>query len=209
MKKIAVLILLIGLFNVNMRAQAKQREELLKQIAAFQVYIGYAQKGYSFAKKGLSVIGDFKRGELDLHLDYFNSLININPKIKNYSRVAQIIALQVKILKSYSRTMRYVKQNDLFHGDEVAYVKRVLDRLLKDCDGTVDELTAVLTKGKLELKDDERLEKIDALYQNMLESESFCEDFSNQTRMMGFSRSAESKDVQTSHALQGLKDRIP
>lgn len=209
MKKIAVLILLIGLFNVNIRAQAKQREELLKQIAAFQVYIGYAQKGYSIAKKGLSVIGDFKRGELDLHLDYFNSLININPKIKNYSRVAQIIALQVKILKSYSRTMRYLNQNDLFHGDEVAYVKRVLDRVLKDCDGTVDELTAVLTKGKLELKDDERVERIDALYQNMLESESFCDDFSNQTRMMGFARSAESKDVKTSHALQGLKDRIP
>lgn len=209
MKKIAVMILLTVLFNGKIQAQAKQREELLKQIAAFQVYIGYAQKGYSIAKKGLNVIGDFKRGELDHHLDYFNSLNTINLKIKNYFRVAQIIALQVKILKNYNRTMRYVNQNDLFHGDEVAYVKRVLDRLLKDCDGIVDELTAVLTKGNLELKDDERLERIDVLYQNMLESQIFCEDFSNQTRMMGFSRSAESKDVKTSHALQGLKDHIP
>ena len=209
MKKITVLIFLMGLFNGNLQAQAKQREELLKQIAAFKVYIGYAQKGYSIAKKGLNVIGDFKRGEFGLHLDYFNSLKAINPKIKNYARVAQIISLQVKILKSYSRTMSYVNQNDLFHGDEVAYVKRVLDRLLKDCDATVDELTAVLTKGKLELKDDERLKRIDALYRNMLESQSFCEDFSNQTRMLGFSRSAESKDVKTSHALQGVKDNIP
>jgi hypothetical protein len=209
MKKIAVLILLMGLFNGNMQAQAKQREELLKQIAAFKVYIGYAQKGYSIAKKGLNVIGDFKRGELDLHIDYFNSLNTINPKIKNYSRVAQIITLQVKILKGYTRTMSYMNQNDLFHGDEVAYVKRVLDRLLKDCDATIDELTAVLTQGKLELKDDERLERIDALYQNMLESQSFFEDFSNQTRMMGFSRSTEAEDVKTSYALQGLKDNIP
>jgi hypothetical protein len=209
MKKIAVLIFLTVLFNGKIQAQAKQREELLKQIAAFQVYIGYAQKGYSIAKKGLNVIGDFKRGEFDLHLDYFNSLNTINPNIKSYFRVAQIIALQVKILKNYNRTMRYVNQNDLFHGDEVAYVKRVLDRLIKDCDGIVGELTAVLTKGKLELKDDERLERIDVLYQNMLESQIFCEDFSNQTRMMGFSRSAESKDVKTSHALQGLKDHIP
>ncbi|QIH37330.1 hypothetical protein G7A72_00215 [Flavobacterium sp. Sr18] len=209
MKKIAVLILLMGLFNGNMQAQAKQREELLKQIAAFKVYIGYAQKGYSITKKGLNVIGDFKRGELDLHIDYFNSLNTINPKIKNYIRVAQIITLQVKILKGYSRTMSYMNQNDLFHGDEVAYVKRVLDRLLKECDARIDELTAVLTQGKLELKDDERLERIDALYQNMLESQSFFEDFSNQTRMMGFSRSAEAEDVKTSHALQGLKDNIP
>lgn len=209
MKKIAVLVFLMGLFNGNVQAQAKQREELLKQIAAFKVYIGYAQKGYSIAKKGLNVIGDFKRGEFGLHLDYFNSLKAINPKIKNYARVAQIISLQVKILKSYSHTLSYVNQNDLFHGDEVAYVKRVLDRLLKDCDATVDELTAVLTIGKLELKDDERLERIDVLYRNMLHSQSFCEDFSNQTRMLGFSRSAESKDVKTSHALQGVIDNIP
>ena len=209
MKKIAVLILFMGLFNGDMQAQAKQREELLKQIAAFKVYIGYAQKGYSIAKKGLNVIGDFKRGELDLHIDYFNSLNTINPKIKNYTRVAQIITLQVKILKGCSHTMSYVNQNDLFHGDEVAYVKRVLDRLLKECDATVEELTAVLTQGKLELKDNERLERIDALYQNMLENQGFFEDFSNQTRMMGFSRSTEAENVKTSHVLQGVKDNVP
>ncbi len=209
MKKIAVFVLLMGLFNGNIQAQSKQREELIKQIAAFKVYIEYAQKGYSIAQKGLNIIGDFKQGELGLHLDYFNSLNTINPKIKNYSRVAQIIALQVKILKSYRRTIRYVNQNDLFHGDELAYVKRVLDRLLKDCDETVDELTVVLTQGKLELKDDERLERIDALYQNMLKSHSFCEDFSNQTSMMGFFKSAESKDGKTSRALQGIKDNVP
>jgi len=209
MKKIVVLLLFAGFLNGNMYAQAKQREELLKQILALKVYIGYAQKGYSIAKKGLNVIGDFKRGELDLHLDYFNSLNAINPNIKNYAIVAKIILLQVNILKSYSHTMRYVNQNDLFHGDELAYVKRVLDRLLKDCDTTVDELTVVLTQGELELNDDERLERIDALYQTMLENNNFCQDFSNQTRMLGFSRSSESKDVKTGRALQGLKDNVP
>lgn len=209
MKKIVVLLLFAGFLNGNMYAQAKQREELLKQILALKVYIGYAQKGYSIAKKGLNTIGDFKQGDLDLHLDYFNSLNAINPNIKNYAIVAKIILLQVNILKSYSHTMRYVNQNDLFHGDELAYVKRVLDRLLKDCDTTVDELTVVLTQGKLELKDDERLERIDILYQTMLENHSFCQDFSNQTRMLGFSRSSESRDVKTSRALQGLKDNLP
>jgi hypothetical protein len=209
MKKTVLLLLLGGLLAGNMQAQAKQREELLKQIAAFKVYIGYAQKGYSIAKKGLNTIGDFKRGEFNLHIDYFNSLNNINPKIKNYTRVAQIISLQVRILERYSRTMRQVNQNDLFHGDEVAYIKRVMERLIKNCDTTLDELTMVLTEGKLEMKDDERLERIDMLYQNMLESYSFCEGFSNQTRMMSVSRSTNSKDVKTSRALQGLNNNVP
>ena len=88
MKKIVVLLLLMGLSNGNILAQEKQREELLKQIAAFKVYIEYAQKGYSIAKKGLNAISDFKRGELDLHADYFNSLNLINPQIKNYNSPA-------------------------------------------------------------------------------------------------------------------------
>ncbi|MFE3872228.1 hypothetical protein ACFX5F_13445 [Flavobacterium sp. ZS1P70] len=209
MKKIVLLLMLMGLSNGNLLAQEKQREELLKQIAAFKVYIEYAQKGYSIAKKGLTAISDFKRGELDLHADYFNSLNLINPQIKNYNRVVQIIALQVKILNSCNRTIRHINQNDLFHGSEVAYIKRVLDRLITDCDTAVDELINVLTQGKLEMKDDERLERIDKLYQSMQENYSFCENFSNQTRMMGLSRNAESKDVKTSRVLQGVNKNVP
>lgn len=206
MKKIVLLLLFAGFLNGNIYAQEKQREALLKQIAAFKMYIEYAQKGYSIAQKGLRTISDFKRGEFNLHTDYFNSLKRINPKIKNYSRVAEIIALQIKILKSYNRIIRRVRKDDLFHGNEVAYIKRVLERLIENCDGTLEDLIVIVTAGKLEMKDDERIKRIDVLYQNMLESYTFCEDFSNQTRLMSLSRGKDTKDVKTSRALQGLNN---
>ncbi|MFV8342075.1 hypothetical protein [Flavobacterium sp. XS2P39] len=209
MKKIVLLLLFAGFLNGNIYAQEKQREALLKQIAAFKMYIEYAQKGYSIAQKGLRTIGDFKRGEFNLHTDYFNSLKRINPKIKNYSRVAEIIVLQVKILKSYSRIIRQVRKDDLFHGNEVAYIKRVLERLIENCDGTLEDLIVIITAGKLEMKDDERIKRIDALYQNMLESYAFCEDFSKQTRLMSLSRGKEVRDVKTSRALQGFTNNLP
>lgn len=209
MKKIVLLLLFAGFLNGNSYAQAKQREELLKQIAAFKVYIDYAQKGYSIAQKGLSTIGDFKRGEFNLHTDYFNSLKKINPKIKSYTRVAEIISLQVKVLKNYSRTIRQIEQNDLFHGDEIAYIKRVLERLIENCDRTLAELIVIVSEGKLEMKDDERMNRIDFLYQNMLESYTFFEDFSNQARLMSLSRDKEASDVKTSRALQGFNNNLP
>jgi hypothetical protein len=209
MKKIVLLLLFAGFLNGNSYAQAKQREELLKQIAAFKVYIGYAQKGYSIAQKGLSTISDFKRGEFNLHEDYFNSLKKINPKIKSYTRVAEIISLQVKVWNNYSHIIRQVRQDDLFHGDEIAYIKRVFERLIENCDGTLAELIVIVTAGKLEMKDDERIKRIDALYQNMLESYTFCEDFSNQTRLMSRSRAKEATDVKTSRALRGFKNNLP
>jgi hypothetical protein len=209
MKKIVLLLLFTGFLHGNIYGQSKQREELLKQIVALKMYIGYAQKGYSIAKKGLNTISNFKRGEFNLHEVYFNSLNKINPKVKSYVRVSQIILLQVKVMESYKSTLRQVQQNDLFHGDEIAYIKRVLERLIENCDGTLAELIAIVADGKFEMKDDERMKRIDALYQNMLESYTFCEDFSNQTKMMSLSRGKEATDIKTSRALQGFKNNLP
>jgi hypothetical protein len=209
MKKIVLLLLFTGFLHGNIYGQSKQREELLKQIVALKMYIGYAQKGYSIAKKGLNTISNFKRGEFNLHEVYFNSLNKINPKVKSYARVSQIILLQVKVMESCKSTLRQVQQNDLFHGDEIAYIKRVLERLIENCDGTLAELIAIVTEGKFEMKDDERMKRIDALYQNMLESYTFCEDFSNQTKMMSLSRGKEATDIKTSRALQGFKNNLP
>lgn len=209
MKKIVLFLLFSGFLNGNIYAQAKQREVLLKQIAALQIYIGYAQKGYSVAKKGLNTIGDFKRGEFNLHTDYFNSLKTVNPKIKKYARVAEIISLQVKIIKSYGGIYRQVQQGDLFHGDEVDYIKRVFDRLIENCDDNLEELITIVTDGQLEMKDDERMKRIDAIYQNMLENRTFCESFSNQTRLMSLLRTTDTKEVKTSRALRGINTDLP
>jgi hypothetical protein len=209
MKKIVLFLLFSGFLNGNIYAQAKQREALLKQIAALQIYIGYAQKGYSVAKKGLNTIGDFKRGEFNLHTDYFNSLKTVNPKIKKYARIAEIISLQVKIIKSYGGIYRQVQQDDLFHGDEVDYIKRVFDRLIENCDDNLEELITIVTDGKLEMKDDERMKRIDAIYQNMLENRTFCESFSNQTRLMSLSRTKDTKDVTTSRAVRDINTDLP
>jgi hypothetical protein len=209
MKKTALLLLLTGLLNGNIYGQAKQRKILLKQIIALKMYMGYAQKGYSIAKSGLNTIGNFKRGELVVHTDYFNSLKIINPSVKDYFRVIQIIELQVKISVKYRSILKQVQQEDLFHGDEIAYIKRVLDRLIKNSDAILTELTLVFTQGKLEMKEDERISKIDILYQDMLDSYLFCESFSNQTGIMSLSRRTHSKEIKTSRVLQGININLP
>ncbi|ULT42931.1 conjugal transfer protein TraI [Niabella defluvii] len=73
MKKILLFLLLVVSAGSNLQAQTfaewfqqkkTQKKYLLQQIAALQVYIGYAKKGYNIAKDGLNTIGGFTRGEL-------------------------------------------------------------------------------------------------------------------------------------------------
>lgn len=209
MKKIFLLVLFTALTTGNLQAQAKQQRMLLEQIAALQVYIGYAQKGYSAVKKGLNTIGDFKRGEFNLHTDYLNSLKVVNPKIKKYARVTEIIGLQTKIMKSYKILYQQIRQDDLFHGDEVDYIKRVFERLIKNCDTNLDELLTIVTDGKLEMKDDERMKRIDMIYQNMLDNYAFSESFSNETKILAVSKAAELKEAKNSRVVNGINTDLP
>lgn len=204
MKKLFLFLLFTALMNNDINGQPKQRKVLLQQIAALKIYVDYAQKGYSVVKKGLTTIGNFKRGEFNLHSDYFNSLKTVNPKIKEYSKVAEIIALQLRIIKSSGFIIRQVQWDDLFHGDEIAYIKRVVDRLLENCDGNLEELLTIVTDGQLEMKEEERMKRIDVLYLNMLENYSFGEIFTKETRLMVLSRAKEKKDLKTSRDLRGI-----
>lgn len=209
MKKIFLLVLFTALITGNLHAQAKQQRVLLQQIAALQVYIGYAKKGYSAVKKGLNTIGDFKRGEFNLHTDYLNSLKAVNPKIKKYARVTEIIGLQIKIMKGYKSLHQQIQQDDLFHGDEVDYIKRVFERLIKNCDTNLNELLTIVTDGKLEMKDDERVKRIDMIYQNMLDNYTFSESFSNETKILAVSKATELKEAKNSRVLNGINTDLP
>ena len=204
MKKIIVLFL-AGLFlNQAVQAQAKQRKELLLQIAALQVYIDYARKGYSAVSKGLNFIGDVKKGEVNLHGDYFTSLLKINPKVKNYYKVAEILSMQFNIMKIYKRTYADLKGNDLFHGSELDYIERSFERLLENCNATLEQLLVLTTDSKLELKDDQRIERIDALYKTMLEDYSFCLSFSREAKLLSLSKSREKSDTERTNFIYGL-----
>ncbi|SHH15918.1 hypothetical protein [Flavobacterium johnsoniae] len=204
MKKTAVILITLCVFNFNMNGQAKQRKELILQIAALQVYIDYAKKGYSAVSKGLNFIGDARKGELNLHGDYFTSLLKINPKIRNYYKTAEIISLQYKIMKLCRKTAFDLKTADLFHGNELDYIERSFGRLLQNCDQTLDQLLAITTDAQLELKDDQRIERIDQLHKTMQEDYNFCLSFCSEARLLSVSKTADKEDSKGLNELYGL-----
>lgn len=215
MKKAILFLLLFVSATGSLQAQTftewfqqkkTQKKYLLQQIAALQVYIGYAQKGYKIAKEGLTTISGFTKGEFSLHGDYFNSLKTVNPEVRKYVKVADIIALQVKIVRDYNRTYEQLAKSDAFSGEERDYIRRVLGRLLNDCEQTLDELIAVTSDGKLEMKDDERMKRIHQLYMDMQDKYTFSKSFSNDASLMAAARTRERIEVQTSRALQGIKN---
>lgn len=196
-------IIIITILSVTVNAQKKY---MLQQIAALQVYIGYLQKGYSIAKKGLNLIGDLKKGELDLHSDYFTSLKAVNPKIYNSAKIGGCISLQIQILNTYRNAYPKLKQSMAFNEEESKYMNLVFNKLIDNCAITIDELIEVTTSEKLVMKDNERLKRVDVLYNDLQDKYSFIKDFVAEAKVLAVSRLKEQKDIQNSRVINDIKN---
>ena len=182
-----------------------QKKYLLQQIAALQVYSGYLSKGYTIAKNGLNTITSIKNGDFNQHDNYFTSLITVNPKIKQYGKVAVIIALQISIAKQSGNAIKNFRNNRHFTQAEIKYLQSVFNSLLSGCAKNLDELLNLITNGNLQMKDDERINAIDKIYIEMQDKQQFTRAFSNSTAGLSIQRSNEENDIIISKKLNGLK----
>ena len=213
MKKIIAIAILLSLtksmsaqtFAEWFRQKSTQKKYLIQQIAALQVYIGYVSKGYSIAKKGLNTIQDIKHGDFDLHKNYFSSLASVNPRIKRYTRVADIISLEINIVRQTASVIHYCKESKQLTLSELTYLQNVFDQLLSDCSKSLDKLFAVITDGSLTMKDDERIEAIDKIYDDMVDKQVFCTSFGNTTKGLCVQRMNEQNEILFSKKLNNVK----
>lgn len=208
------ILILLSLFIVSINANSQTWEEwtrqkktkikrLLEQIAANQVYIEYAKKGYKIATDGLHTIRDIKNGDFRLHLGFVDSLKIVNPKIKNSVKVADIIAAQLRIIKSTSFALRQMRESQQFTTDEVDYCKKVFDNLLEECLKNIDELFFVVTNGQASMNDEERIRRIDKLYLDMQEKSAFTSSFSNEIGTLAIQRLTEQTEINYSKKING------
>lgn len=193
------------IFDEWFNQKSTQKKYLLQQIAALQVYLGYAKKGYKIVTSGINTIRNIKNGDLNLHRDFFNRLKNVNPAIRRYAKVADIIAYQVKIIKQTKVTIQQIRETKQFTEAEMDYCKKVFDNLLDECMKTVEELILVTTPGELEMKDDERLKRIDGLYADVQDKYSFACSFGEDMGLLAVQRLGEQMEVNRSKLINGIK----
>ena len=212
MKKLVLVIILF--FNSFVYGQTlaewtqqkkTQIKYLVQQIAALQVYATYVGKGYDIAKKGLDAIHAIKKGDFSLHENYFSSLQKVNPAVKAYTKIADIIALQISIVQNCKRQRNFMKQSHQFSNNELLYARKVLDNVLDGCAGIIDELTGLITDGVLQMKDNERIKRIDKLYDSMKERSAFTQHFGNGTNILAVQRMKDQNDVQVTKELYGIQ----
>jgi len=180
------------LLSLTCYGQGPGMQAMIKQIALVQIYIGYLQKGYSIAQKGLNTISDIRNGHWQLDIAFFERLNKINPAIAGYGKVAEILRLQQAVL----HRCRELKKLTL-HQDEAGYIEKVTELLAADVETILRLLNMLISNNQLKMDDGARIESIETIYAGMNDKYSFITGFLNDAKLLLLNRTKEQNDLRT------------
>lgn len=182
-------------------AQKKtQKQYLLQQIVALQVFSGYLKQGYQIATKGMNSISGSLKAENGLHITYYRRMKSVDPLIKNNEMVKDIIAWQQDILVR----LQDITQISGLTADEKNYLGNVRAAVLKDCDQQLNTLQNVITDGKMEMSDAERIALMTKIHTAMMDNYRFASGFSAQAKIYAAEKQQGLNEVATEKQLYGI-----
>lgn len=212
MKKIIILLLVITAAKAQAQflggffSQQSDKEKLMvTQIAEYDVYLHALKTGYNIAETGLNTAQQLKGGTFNLHTAYFNSLAQVNPVVQNNPKGKAIVTLAAKIGNQFATEISWQQQQKHLSATELAYLHKVQDNLLTKCQADVSETNDVLTPGKLQMTDQERLAWLDKLYADMQDKYAFASSFTNKCHTLASSRAQDKRSKSQLKQLYGIQ----
>lgn len=182
-------------------AQKKtQKQYLLQQIVALQVFSGYLKQGYQIATKGMSSISGSLKTENGLHTTYYSRMKNADPVIKNNDMVKDIMAWQKDILVR----LQPITELSGLTADEKNYLGNVRAAVLNDCDQQLGMLQKVISDGQLEMSDSERLTLLMKIHTAMMDNYRFVSGFAAQIKIYVIQRQQEQNQTIVEKQLYGV-----
>lgn len=184
-----------GIFN----QKGEMIKKCIEQIALLGTYIRQAKQGYNIIDKGLKTVKNIKNGEFDLHDLYYTSLKTINPSVKGFSKIEAAIETGSGISTIGSKTIYLINGSEWLSPGEKSYLRKLMTKLLDETDKDLENLANLVTSGKIELTDDERVRRIDEVYRELHNKSSFVQKFSSTIKMLIANRSS---DIRSSGQVQ-------
>lgn len=208
MKK-CIMIMWIILFSFSGRvvAQSTEIQQLLlnvEKLAQLKKILSNMKKGYEIVSTGYNTIKDISKGNFNIHQTFLDGLMQVSPTVKKYKKITEIISYQTQLVKEYKSAFRRFDASNLFNTNEIQYMDNVYTNLFNKSLQNLEELTMVITAGKLRMSDDERINAIDRIYNDIADKLVFLRTFNKENNVLAIQRGREMVDTKVSKKLNGL-----
>lgn len=182
----------------NTRAQSTEAQQLLlnvEKLTQLKNILTDMKKGYQIVSQGYTSIKNIAQGNFSLHEVFLDGLLLVNPEIKKYQRLADIISNQKRIVSEYKSAYKRFKGSGNFTNGEIEYLGNVYSELTSQTVKNLDDLATVITSSQLRMSDDERLQAIDRIFEDTRGKLTFLRHFNRQASTMNIQREKEKSDL--------------
>lgn len=158
-------------FPTGVRAQEDEIQQLLlnvEKLEQLKDLLENMKEKYRILNQGYQQVSNLTEGNFRLHEVFLNRLVQVNPKVRSYHRVGEIIQLQIRMIQAIAASKNEFRRNDLLNEEELDQVFRVFSSFSSSGLKNLGELTLILTDRELQMDDWERLKGIDRVYESML-----------------------------------------
>jgi len=180
LRALALLIPLSCCVVVSAVAQSTEVQQLLlnvEKLSQLKNILTDMKKGYSVVSTGYNTIRNISKGNFSLHEVFLDGMMLVNPEIKKYRRVTDILSDQKSIISEYKNAFNRFRSSGNFSASEIAYLGRVYGQIFSLSMDNLDELATVITASKLRMSDQERLAAIDRIFSKVQDKLQFLRSF--------------------------------
>lgn len=195
-----VVFLILGpvRFSSGQSTEVQQLLLNVEKLSQLKNILEDMKRGYTVLSNGYNAVKNISQGNFSLHEVFLDGLMLINPEIKKYRKVADIISDQKKILSEYKHAFDRFKASGNFSASEIAYLGRVYKQILDLSLDNLDELATVITASKLRMSDQERLAAIDRIFDNVQDKLMFLRSFNSQGVLLSSQRDRQRLELKRS-----------
>ena len=208
MKKLLIILGFIFLTSPGIAvAQSAEVQQLLlniQKLAQLKKILSNMKSGYQIVSGGYNTIKDISKGNFNLHQTFLDGLMQVSPAVRKYKRIGEIISMQGQLVKEYKSAFRRFEASNLFNANEMTYMKNVYANLFNKSLQNLEELSMIVTAGKLRMSDDERLNAIDRIFNDAGDKLIFLRTFNKENNVLAIQRGREMVDTRVSKKLNGF-----
>lgn len=181
-------------------AQSTEVQQLLlnvEKLSQLKNILEDMKKGYKVLTTGYNAVKDISQGNFSLHAFFLDGLMLVNPELKKYSKVLDILAGQQRLIAEYRHAFSRFQSSGHFSAGELAYLAKVYKNLFELSASNLDELATVITAAKLRMSDQERLRAIDRIFLSVQDQLLYLRSFNQQGFLLSAQRERESRELKS------------
>lgn len=160
--------------NEWLRQKKTQKQYLIEQIAALQVYLKNLKQGYKVVNKGLNLVGEITGNNYSMDNIYLSSLLQVKAPVADSELNNSIEVLERGIRTRLRVLTQRIDQNAaLLTADESTYLKSVVRKVESILSEQIATKQKIETSDELQMTDAGRVEILGSARTHLEELESF------------------------------------